>query len=76
MDDLFSEIFAWSFMVIIFLVICINLGLAYYCFYTCKKLINKCCSKKQNNSKVKPQDNERIDNICVNPLVADKFIVC
>ena len=35
MDDLFSEIFAWSFMVI-FLIICINLGLAIIVFILVK----------------------------------------
>ena len=74
--DLYTEIFAWSFMIILFLIICINLGIAYYCFYTCKKLINKCCAKKQSNSKVQPENDEKIDNICINPLVIDKYIVC
>ena len=74
--DLYTQIFAWAFMIILFLIIFIQLGIAYYCFYTCKKLINKCCVGKQFNGKVQPHIDENVNELHMNPLVADTYIVC
>lgn len=71
--DLFTQIFAWTFMIVLFLIICINLGLAYYCFYTCKKLINKCCIKK-NKIQIQPQIDEQVNKLYINPLSIQEYI--
>lgn len=74
--DLYTQIVAWAFMIILFLIIFIQLGIVYYCFYTCKKLINKCCAEKQSNGKVHPHIDEKVNELYMNPLTAQDYIVC
>jgi len=73
---LYAQIFTFALIVVILSIISIQLGLVYYCFYNCNKLISKCCKKKETTCKVQPYIDDKVNELYMNPLTVQEYIVC